>query len=302
MLDGLDSSAFAPASGSTAYAPMTGSTNYAPISGSANYIQNGTSQQASSNFNISGNGTIGGAGTVTGNFTNNGQALFSNTANSATAFTIQGTGSAKLFVADTAASRIYIGNPTADANAVLLVLDSKNTTGDPTGTPGAMYYNSADGEFRVYQSSGWATVQPVRYVYLSADVTRAATSYADVTGMNFSVAANKNYEMKCSIIYRSSITTTGIGIALNGPASPALVAGQFTSNSSATAFNGRSFNAYNGTGKTTGVQTANADIYGLFNASFRNGATAGTLTLRFASENTGTVTIRTGTYCSLTEI
>jgi hypothetical protein len=37
----------------------------APIAGSANYIQNSTAQQASSNFNISGNGTAG--GTLTGN-------------------------------------------------------------------------------------------------------------------------------------------------------------------------------------------------------------------------------------------
>lgn len=37
----------------------TAAGTYAPISGSANYIQNGTSQQASSNFNISGSGVIG---------------------------------------------------------------------------------------------------------------------------------------------------------------------------------------------------------------------------------------------------
>lgn len=293
MLDGYDSSYFAPA---------TGSTNYAPISGSANYIQNGTSAQSAS-FNVSGNGTIGGTGTVTGDFTNNGSALFANLLNSPTAFTIQTNAAAKLFVADTSSSRIYIGNPTADANAVLLVLDGKNTTGDPTGTVGAMYYNTADGDYRAYQNSGWGTIQPVRYVYVSSIVSQTTTSYADVTGVSFSVNANTNYEVSCSIIYQTAATTTGIGIALNGPTSPTLVAGQFISNSSSTALNGRSFNAYNGTGKTTGVQTANANIYGLFNASFRNGATAGTLTLRYASEVGGSaVSIRPGTYCKLTEL
>lgn len=154
MLDGLDSSAFAPASGSTAYAPITGSTNYAPTSGSTNYIQNGSSQQATSNFNISGNGTIGGVGTVTGNFTNNGAALFSNTANSASAFTIQGMSSVKLFVADTSASRIYIGDPTPNATGIVLVLD--NSTAEPAGTDGAMYYNTTTKSFRCYKNGLWA--------------------------------------------------------------------------------------------------------------------------------------------------
>lgn len=161
-LDGYDSSYFAPATGSTAYAPMSGSTNYAPISGStnyapisgsANYIQNGTGAQTAS-FNVSGSGTIGGAGTVTGNFTNNGVALFSNTANSTAAFTVQGTSSTKLFVADTTNSRVYIGNPTADATTVVLVLDSSNAT-EAASTNGAMYYNSTNNKFRCYEGGAW---------------------------------------------------------------------------------------------------------------------------------------------------
>jgi hypothetical protein len=62
---------------------VTGVTNttisgVAPSAGSSNYIQNGTSTQASSNFNISGNGTIGTAlsvgtnGTFTGDINING--------------------------------------------------------------------------------------------------------------------------------------------------------------------------------------------------------------------------------------
>jgi hypothetical protein len=52
--------------------------------GSTNYIQNGTAQQASSNFNISGNGTIGGTLTA-GTFSGNGSSLTNlNAANIAT--------------------------------------------------------------------------------------------------------------------------------------------------------------------------------------------------------------------------
>lgn len=171
MLDGYDSSYFAPATGSTAYAPMSGSTNYAPISGStnyapisgsANYIQNGTSAQSAS-FNVSGSGTIGGAGTVTGAFTNNGAALFYNSTNSTTAFTIQTSAAAKLFVADTSNSRVYVGNPSGDTSTVLLVVDNKTTTGDPTAVDGGIYYNSVNKSFRCGASGAWQSCSGLIY-------------------------------------------------------------------------------------------------------------------------------------------
>lgn len=147
MLDGLDSSYFAPASGSTAYAP---------VSGSINYIQNGTTQQASSSFNISGTGTIGGAGTVTGNFTNNGSAMFANTVNSTSAFAIQTSTAAKLFVADTTNSRIYIGDSAVGTNAVVLVLDNSSQATDPVAvTDGAMYFNTTMKQFRCARDGDW---------------------------------------------------------------------------------------------------------------------------------------------------
>jgi hypothetical protein len=38
----------------------------------------------------------------------------------------------------------------------LLVLGIKSTAGDPTGTNGAMYYNSDSGSFRCYQNGAWS--------------------------------------------------------------------------------------------------------------------------------------------------
>ncbi len=263
--------------------------------GTALTIDSGTT--GAINLGTSANAKTIAIGNVTG-----ATSITNNVGNSTSAFNIQGPSSAIYMRIDSANNRLQIGSPTADGTGFLLVLDSKNTTGDPTGVNGAMYYNSADNDFRAYQNSQWTNIQPVRYAYLATDVTRAATSYADVTGLSFTVAANTDYEMVCNLIYRSAATGTGIGFALNGPGSPGLVAGQFISNSTATAFNGRSFNAYNGTGKTTGVQTANADTFGLFRAYFRNGNNAGTLQLRFASENTTTVTVRANSYCRLAEL
>lgn len=50
---------------------------------------------------------------------------------------------------------VRVGNPTADSTGALVVLDTKNTSGDPTGINGAMYYNSATGTFRCYQDALW---------------------------------------------------------------------------------------------------------------------------------------------------
>ncbi len=70
-------------------------------------------------------------------------------------FNVQGPSSAVYLQLDSTNNRLYIGNPTADGTAFLLVLDSKNTTGDPTGVAGAQYYNSANDRFRCYQGGAW---------------------------------------------------------------------------------------------------------------------------------------------------
>ncbi|MGI4832302.1 MAG: tail fiber domain-containing protein [Janthinobacterium lividum] len=54
------------ANGAGVVSAATAGTDYAAATGSAAYVQNGTTQQASSNFNISGSGTIGGNETVGG--------------------------------------------------------------------------------------------------------------------------------------------------------------------------------------------------------------------------------------------
>ncbi len=236
MLDGYDSSYFAPATGSTAYAPISGSTNYAPISGStnyapisgsANYIQNQTASAQTAGFNINGNGRIGGTGTVVGAFTNNGEAMFYNSTNSAAAFTIQTSTAAKLFVADTTNSRVYIGNPTADANAVLLVLDYKNTTGDPTGVNGGEYYNSANNKFRCYEGGIWRDcVSGFGSVTKTADqaATTSSTTFQDDNTLFFAANANTTYVFDAWIPVNDSNATADLKYTFTIPASATISA------------------------------------------------------------------------------
>jgi hypothetical protein len=50
---------------------------------------------------------------------------------------------------------VYIGGVSVDSTAQLLVLDTKDTVGDPTGINGAMYYNSSTKVMRCYVNSAW---------------------------------------------------------------------------------------------------------------------------------------------------
>lgn len=76
-------------------------------------------------------------------------------ASSASAFTVSSAAGSELFSVDTAANRVIVGDTVADGTGVVLVLDTKNTAGDPTGVDGAMYYNSSMRSFRCYQNGVW---------------------------------------------------------------------------------------------------------------------------------------------------
>jgi parallel beta-helix repeat protein len=109
------------------------------------------------NFNTSDTGFGGYAfklqGTDTFNIGNAGEVVFENFSNSAAAFKVQNATNVSLFNIDTTNNRIVLG--TSDTTGVLLVLDTKTDAGDPTGTDGAMYYNSSMARFRCYESGAW---------------------------------------------------------------------------------------------------------------------------------------------------
>jgi hypothetical protein len=79
------------------------------------------------------------------------------TYDSATLFHVQDASSVDAFSVDTVNDRVQIGSATPDAVGTVLVLDTKNSAGDPaTGAvDGAMYYNSSIGEFRCRVNSDW---------------------------------------------------------------------------------------------------------------------------------------------------
>ena len=128
------------------------------LSTSSTTIQGGTGASAIALTQGSG-GTItiggtAGASAVTINAGTGGLVLKPITSNT-TAMTVQDSGAAKYLILDTTNARLQVGDTAADATGVLLVLDTKNTSGEPTGVNGAMYYNSNLNKFRCYEYGSW---------------------------------------------------------------------------------------------------------------------------------------------------
>ena len=95
----------------------------------------------------------------TGNNTFTGTFLYQPASDSTTAFQIKNNAGAALLVADTTSNlaiKIGGGDVSPGATPALLVLDYKNTSGDPSnGVDGAMYYDSTLGRMRCREGGLW---------------------------------------------------------------------------------------------------------------------------------------------------
>lgn len=135
-------------------------------------------------------------------------------------FNIQGASGAVYMQLDTTNSRFYVGNPTADGTGLLLVLDSKNTTGDPTGVNGGTYYNSADNKFRCYQNNIWTDcVNEFNTITKTADqpANTNSTVFQDDNTLSFPVNANTTYVFDAWIPVNDSNTGADLKYTFTTP-------------------------------------------------------------------------------------
>lgn len=168
----------------------------------------------SGTLSVTGNTNLRDGAVVGNNFTVNGLTSLQTTTNSTTGFQILNASGTPQFVVDTTNARTYIGNPTADSTGALLVLDTKNSAGDPstTGlTGGAMYYNSNSNTFRCYENSAWYDCVSRHKIVLGADVadSSGACTNADITGLSFSVSSGQVYRFHALIEFTAASTNTG---------------------------------------------------------------------------------------------
>ena len=215
--------------------------------------------------------------------------------NTGAANTILQAGTAGLSL--TSGGNITLG--TSDTTGTLLVLDTKTNAGDPTGTNGGMYYNSSTNTFRCFQGGAWKNCDSdFTTVKLTSDQSRTATSYANVTGLTFSVAANTDYDIECTLLYDTAAVGTGAQFAVNGPASPTALTSTYQVSTSTTADTVYSHTAYNNTTNLPTASQGTVRTVGKLWAVLRNGANAGTFAVRYRSEvNASAVNVRIGSYC-----
>lgn len=139
----------------------------------------------------------------------------------------------------------------------------------------------------------------------------SSTSYADSTNMALAIEASKNYAFRYVIFYTTNATSVGIKLALKGPASCTCYAGIFASitlgtlGGTATMVAGVQASGDISTdlpilepATGPGTTATMAVIEGILN----NGANAGNLVLRHASETATATTILVNSYGELIEL
>ncbi len=158
MLAGLSTSA---SGGSVAFVPVTDSSGKLTLTAGTTVSGALISLNDTSNFNTQIN-----TGTSTGTVTigNTGYAgavgVLSHAALTLTggAASSWGTsvGNLNLYAAGSGTGSVIIGSGVGSSTPDLFILDNKNDNAtDPSGSAGAMYYNSNAGVFRCYQGAGW---------------------------------------------------------------------------------------------------------------------------------------------------
>lgn len=129
----------------------------------------------------------------------------------------------------------------------------------------------------------------------TTDQTFNTTNLADVTDLTAALEADETVEFEVDLIFSTPALTTGIRVAVNGPASPGLVAATAEIPLAATSYAVQHHTGYNQGTATTGVPGANASYMAKVRGVIRNGPNAGNLVVRVASEVAGSaVTVRAG--------
>jgi hypothetical protein len=112
-----------------------------------------------------------------------------------------------LYIDPNGTGNVYIGNGSAEGTPNLLVLNNGNST-DPTGTNGAMYYNSSTNKFRCYENSAWRDCTSTQEL-LGESTLGAATASISVT-----VAAREH--LTCHLEGSGTNVAAGAVLQFNG--------------------------------------------------------------------------------------
>jgi hypothetical protein len=209
-----------------------------------------------------------------------------------------------------AGNEIYFG-PGADSTTIGIRLPA----GSPTITDMQILANNfwqigkdVDGWKGTY---GRASFPPCM-VAMAADQSTTSTTPTAVTALQCPIGASRTYKLFCHFQFVTANTNTdGIGLDLNGPASPTSVAGRIgicdQTNDCLTAgpsnYRELHVNAYTTALTTTGTVGNGLTVRGaIMEFVVVNGTTAGNLGPRFRSDTGANATLKAGSYCEVQQI
>jgi hypothetical protein len=136
----------------------------------------------------------------------------------------------------------------------------------------------------------------------TSDQTLIGTSFATVTGLSLALEAGKSYAFEFGLICDSDATTTGIDVAITGPASPTTLNYTAEHWTSATAKAFRGATGYDDNAASAGSCGTARRLY-VMRGVIVNGVNAGNLSPRAKREAVGTgPNVRAGSYALLTAL
>jgi len=162
---------------------------------------------------------------------------------------------------------------------------------------------SSNGSYRITNNTASPPANStLNFVAINSDQATTSTTYADITGLGFSITAEKTYWFRFVIPYTSNLTTIGGSFAVNGPASPRILYYYSDATATTTARNARrGFSTYNAVPANTSSATAGSNlsiVEGIIRPS-----SSGTLIASFRTETAGNaITQKAGAFVKYAEI
>lgn len=200
---------------------------------------------------------------------------------------------------------IHIYNKDVSSQTVIIYHDANGTQYKIDATlidPGEhLYYTAGVGFYKKTSAN-----KLDKMLFVASDVTNATTSFADITGLTWSVDANKKYTFNAWLLHRTDATTTGAQFGVNGPTSGNTVIGahqQIVASATTAATGGAGTAAAYDTApvvETTGPGATS--MIALIQGAIETTA-AGTFAMRSKSEVAvaGGLVIKRGSWCHLRE-
>jgi len=166
-----------------------------------------------------------------------------------------------------------------------------------TNNRGIISISNQDANFRIDTVNNKIEIRPGIWIAIGLDtvklqnpVSTASNALQDITGLAFTIQPNRDYLFEYRFIFRTALTTTGILLSINGPATPNAISYDTDIMDGALGvFKKEASRAYNAGTPTTGVDVLNVDCPATLSGIIRNGSTLGILIPRVASEVLGSI-------------